>query len=50
MLKDCISSNDGIKELKVQSFDSSQDNHYDNDSIEDELINSLHVLYIGNSA
>lgn len=50
MLKDCINSNDAIKELKVQSFDSSQDNPYDNDSIEDGLINSLHVLCMGSSA
>jgi len=48
--KDCINSNDGIEELKVQSLDSSQDNPYDNDSIEDGLINSLHVLYMGISA
>jgi hypothetical protein len=48
--KDCINSNDGIEELKGQSLDSSQDNPYDNDSIEDGLIISLHVLYMGISA
>jgi len=50
MPKDCTNSNDGIEELKVQSLHSSQDNPYDNDSIEDGLINSLLVLYMGISA
>jgi hypothetical protein len=50
MLKDCTNNNDGIEKLKVQNLDSSQDNPYDNDSIEDGLINSLHVLYMGINA
>jgi hypothetical protein len=47
MLKDYSISNDGIKKLKALIHHKTP---YDNYSIEDGLINSLHVLYMGINA